>query len=228
VSDRDESAEAPEDDPLWDTFEASFPLEAFAEVAQAVDLPEDPETLAWLRDLLLPEFRFFVESCPGEEFSHEERITRLEGLRDAAVTLDRSLGPGETLLRFPRRVWDSDLITDQFIDTLRILALEAGKQIQRLRSSRGQEGRRRKDAARQLGKDLLRVCQTIMRQRARDVDCDCFYRFAQAACGCLRASMRHLDRHLFQSPRQLRVEIREIWSSRVNKQNEKPLPRQNQ
>jgi hypothetical protein len=223
------SDEAPSSEPSRDdiadleAFEARFPPGAFTVVAQALDLPEDLETLVWLRNLLVPEFRFFVESCPGEWFSRDERIARLEALRGAAVTLDRALGPGGVKFDLPRRFWGSDLITDRFIDTLRVLAREVNNQIQRLRASPGRRGRPRKDAARQLGKDLIRVYEKIMGKRAKDLNFGRFYRFAAAASRCLRDSVPEVDGEFHLSQSTLRESLREIWKSVANKQNEKPV-----
>jgi hypothetical protein len=144
-------------------FEAQFKPEDFAGVAQALRLPEEPETLCCLRNLLLPEFRLLVESCSGAKATREEKISRLEKLRGEATALEALLGPGGTQSGLSRRFWGSNLITDQFTETLRVLALEAGRQIQRLRSSPGKRGRRRKDAARQLGKDLIRVYEKLFK-----------------------------------------------------------------
>ena len=195
-----------------------------AGVAQSLGLLPEPESLACVRDLLLPEFRFFVASCPGETLSREERIAQLEELRDAAATLDASLGPGGTRSGLSRRVWGSNLISDQFTDTLRVLAVEADRQIHRLRSSPGEGGRPRKDAARQLGKDLIRVYEKRMEKRAKDLNFERFYRFAAAAYCCLRAGVPAVDGETPGTPRALRDGLREIWKSVVNKQNEKPLP----
>jgi hypothetical protein len=225
MSDQDADDEAARDEMAdLEAVEDKFKPEDFAEVAEALDLPAQPEILAWLRDLLLPEFRFFIESCPGEGFSRDEQIARLDELRVAAITLDRSLRPGGTIMHLSRRFWGSDLITDQFIDTLRVLAVEAGKQIQRLRSSRGQEGRPRKDAARQLGRDLIRVYEKIITKRDKDLNFGRFYRFAATAFRCLRVSVPAVGGEFPVSQRALRDSLREIWNSASNKQNEKPLP----
>jgi hypothetical protein len=225
MSDQDAGDEAARDEiAALEAFEAQFKPDDFAEVAQALGLAPEPETLVWLRDLLLPEFRFFVGSGLADKPSREERIDRLEKLHDAAATLDALLGPGGARSGLSRRFWGSNLITDQFTDTLRILALEAEKQIQRLRSSPGQGGRPRKDAARQLGKDLIRVYQKIMRKRAKDLNFESFYDFGAAAAHCLRATVPGVDAEIPRSPRALREDLQEIWKSVANKQNEKPLP----
>jgi hypothetical protein len=193
-------------------------------MAKALHLPEEPETLCWLRSLLLPEFRSFVEDCSGQKVSREERIAGLEKLHDAAAALDVLLGPGGTRSGLPRRFWGSNLITDQFTDTLRVLAREADKQIQRVRSSPGQGGRPRKDAARQLGKDLIRVYEKMMGKKAKDLNFERFHQFAAAAYRCLRVSVPGVDGEIPPSPRALRDGLREIWKTVASKQNEKLLP----
>jgi hypothetical protein len=207
-----------------EAFEAQFKPDDFVGVAHALGLPPDPETLAWLRDLLLPEFRFFVESCSGEKLSREERIDRAEKLRDTAVALAALLGPGGARSGLSRRFWGSNLITDQFTDTLRVLAVEAERQIERLRASRGIGGRPPKEAFRQLSADLVRVYEKITREGVKDLNFDRFYRFAVAACRCLRAVVPAVNGEIPRSPRALREGLREIWKSVANKQNEKPLP----
>src|SRR5262249_47078986 len=92
-----------------EAFEAKFKPDDFTWVAHALRLPEEPETLSWLREMLLPEFRFFVESCSGRKVSREEKIDRLGKLRNAAATLDILLGPGGTRSGLPRRLWGSNL-----------------------------------------------------------------------------------------------------------------------
>jgi hypothetical protein len=223
VSDQDGGEEAPCDDPLWDAFEARFSPEAFAGVAQALGLPGGPETLSWLRGLLLPEFQHFVETCPGQKVSREERIHRLAKLGEAAANLDTLLGPGGARSGLPRRFWGSDLITDQFTDTLRILAVEADRQIHRLRSSPGRGGRPRRDAARQLGKDLIRVYEKITGERAKDLNFERFRRFAAAAYRCLRVSVPAAETELPPSSRGLHDLLQSIWKLVLHKQSEKPL-----
>jgi len=223
VSDQDGGEEASWDDPLRDAFEARFPPEAFAGVAQALGLPEEAETLSWLRELLLPAFRFFVESSPGQRVSREERIDRLEKLRDAATGLDTSLGPGGSRSGLSRRFLGSKLITDQFADTLLTLAREADIQIQRLRSSRGQGGRPRKDAARQLGQDLIGVYEKMTGKKAKDLNYEKFHRFAAEAYRCLRAGVPAVEKGLPSPARGLHDLLQPIWKLVVNKQSEKPL-----
>ena len=206
-------------------FEAKFKPEDFAGVAQTLCLTDDPETLCCLRSLLLPEFRFFIESCSGAKATREEQVSRLEKLRDTATELDGLLGPGGSRSGLPRRFWGSNLITDQFTETLRVLALEAGRQIQRLRSSPpGRAGRPRNEAFRQLGTDLIRVFETITRRKAEDLHFDRFHLFAAAACLSLRVSVPSVNADLPRSPRGVREGFREIWKSITNKQNEKLLP----
>jgi hypothetical protein len=203
-----------------EAFEAKFKPEDFVDVGHALRLTEEPETLSWLRELLLPEFRYFVESCSGRKVSREEKIDRLGKLRNAAATLDVLLGPGGTQSGLPRRLWGSNLITDQFTDTLRVLSLEADQQVRRLRASTRRGGRPRKDAVRQLGEDLIRVYEKIKGGEAKDLDLKGFHRFAAAAFRCLRVSMPGYDGGFPPSPRALRDVLGKIWN---HKKNEKPI-----
>jgi hypothetical protein len=224
MSDQDADDEAAHDEIAdLEAVEDKFKPEDFAEVAEALDLPAKPEILAWLRDLLLPEFRFFIESCPGEELSRDERIDRARKLRDTARALDTLLGPGGARSGLSWRFWG--LITDQFTDTLRGLAHQADRQIQRLRSSPpGQAGRPPKGAFRQLGAGLIRIFEKMTRKRAKDLDFDEFGRFAAAACHCLRVRVPEADRAFPVSPRALRDGLLKTWNSVVKTQSEKPLP----
>jgi hypothetical protein len=217
MSDQDAGDEASRDEIVdLEAFEAQFKQDDFAGVAEALGLPPDPETLAWLRSLLLPEFRFFVATCPGEKVSREERIDRAKKLRDAAATLDNLLGPGGARSGLPRRFWASGVMTDQFRDTLRVLAREADAQVQRLRSSPpGQGGRPPKSAARQLGVDLIRVFEKLTQKRAKDLEFNEFYRFAAAAFQCLAVSVPGTN-SAFPALSALPAALRESWTS-VNK-----------
>jgi hypothetical protein len=124
-----------------EAFEAQFKPDDFVGVARPLTYP-GTRNPGMAPGPLLPEFRFFVESCLAEKLSPKERIDRAEKLRDAAAALDALLGPGGARSGLSRRFWGSNLITDQFTDTLRILAHEVDSQIQRLRSSsRGRAGR---------------------------------------------------------------------------------------
>jgi hypothetical protein len=218
MSDQDAGDEASRDQiAALEAFEAKFKPEDFAGVAQALRLPEEPETLSWLRNLLLPDFRLFVECSAGKKATREEQISRLEKLRDTATGLEALLRPGGTRSGLPRRLWGSNLISDQFTQTLGVLALEAERQIQRLRSSpRGRAGRPRKEAFRQLGADLIRTFEKITQRKARDLHFDNFCLFADAACRSLRAAVPAADADLPQSVRGLRESMLETWKSVVN------------
>jgi hypothetical protein len=208
------------DDPLGDAFEEDFQPEKFARVAQALDVPEDLETLVWLRDLLLPSIRLLGEGRPAPKLSHKKRIGRLKKLREAAVTLEALLGPGGSKSGLPWRMWGSKLLTDQFTGTLRVLALEADKQIQR----RGQGGAPPKDEARQLGEDLIGVYEKLMRKRAEDLDFGRFNRFAAAVFSCMRSCAPTIGRKIPPTPRTLRDMLREVWELEVDPKDEKTLP----
>jgi hypothetical protein len=222
VPDQDAGEDAPSCDPLGDAIEALFPLAAFAGVAQVLDLPEDPKILAWLRSWLLPEFRCFLGSGSGKRLSREEKIERAEKLHDAAVALDALLGPGGVWSWLPLEFWDSNLETDQFTDTLRIFAREVETQIQRLRCSQGQGGRPRKDDARQLGADLIRVFATISRKRPKDLDFKKFKRFAGAVFRCLRTRVPAVAGQIPATPRALHDMLKDVWKFEVDQENEKP------
>jgi hypothetical protein len=175
-----------------EAFEARFPPEVFAGVAEALRLPPEPETLSWLRCLLLPEFRFFVALCPGEKLSRDERIARLEKLRDAATALLASLRPARSLL--PRKYLGPELLSDQFRATVRSLADETARQLQRQHSSRGPAGRPAKSAFRQLTADLARVYKCVTGKDATRPDWKGgskyggkFYEFVAAVEQCLRS-----------------------------------------
>jgi hypothetical protein len=200
-----------------EAFEAKFKPENFAGGAHTLCLTDDPETLCCLRSLLLPEFRFFIESCSGAKATREEQVSRLERLRNTATELDGLLGPGGSQSGLPRRLWGSNLISDQFTQTLGVLALEAERQIQRLRSSpQGRAGRPRKETFRQLGADLIRTFEKITRRKAKDLHFDDFYLFAAAACRSLRVAVPAVEAHLPQSVRALRESLLETWKSVVN------------
>jgi hypothetical protein len=218
MSDQDAGDEAFQDQiTALEDFEAKFKPADFAGVAQVLRLTDDLGTLSWFRELLLPDFRLFVESCSGVKTAKEERVSQLEKLRDTAAALNALLGPGGTQSGLSRRFWGSNLISDQFTDTLRVLALEAGRQIQRLRSSPpGRAGRPRNEAFRQLGADLIRTFEKITQREAKDLHFDNFYVFAAAACRSLRVAVSAVEAHLPQSVRALRESLLETWKSVVN------------
>jgi hypothetical protein len=74
-----------------EAFEARFPPETFARIAEAMGLPPEPEILLGLRRSLLETFYFFYAISSGESLSREERISGLTELRDAARSLSKSL-----------------------------------------------------------------------------------------------------------------------------------------
>jgi hypothetical protein len=80
----------------------------------------EPESLSCLRRRLLPEFRFFLASCPGERLSRDDRIIRLQRLHNAATALPRSLPPVSSLP--PRKYLGHELLNDQLGATIGSLA----------------------------------------------------------------------------------------------------------
>jgi hypothetical protein len=192
-------------------FKARFPPEAFEGVAEALGLLPEPKNLSVLRDWLLPELYFFFVSCPGEESTRKERIRHLEDLQNAATTLLASIGPGGALFYMPRKYLGPELLSDQFRATLRSLADDAAAQIRRSRASRGQPGRPRLEAFRQLGEDLIRVYRTIGAKTAVASEWDDFYRFAVAACRCLESCMPAVVADFPKSQRAMRDNLREVW-----------------
>jgi hypothetical protein len=204
-----------------EAFEAQFAPADFAGVAEALRLPPEPETLSWLRRLLLPEFRFFVELCPGEKLSRDERVARLEKLRDAGTALLASLGPARSLL--PRKYLGPELLSDQFRATVRSLTDDAAMQIRRLRASRDQAGRPRLEAFRQLGEDLTLAYRMIEAKTEVALDWGDFYRFAVAACRCLKTCVPAVVADFPKSPRAMRDNLREVWNTKYSL-NEKSLP----
>src|SRR5262252_4129341 len=111
MSDKDAANEADRDQiAALEDFEAKFKSEDFADVAHVLGLSgEEPETLLCLREHLVPEFRFFVESCSGPRLSREDRIERLGNLRRAAAALSNSLAGGGAIADLPRS-WFSELV----------------------------------------------------------------------------------------------------------------------
>ena len=196
-----------------EAFEARFPLKVFEAVAEALGIAEDPDAQACLRCCLLPEFRFFIANCSGEKLTREERVKRLNALRDAATALQVSLGPRGARLFLPRKFLGPELVSDQFRATIRSLVDEAEAQLRRLRSSRNKGGRPPKEAIRLLGKDLIRVFRKV--KEADELDWDSFYRFASAACGCLRSRVPGVNCEFPKSRRALRETLRGVWNSEV-------------
>lgn len=176
-------------------FEERFSPEAFAVVAEALGLPTEAEILAGVRRLLLDKFYFFFMSIEGMGFSRDQRVKRLEDLRDAAASLLRSVrqhgGFWEPRLVLDKAVWDEKVGT-----TVRRLVEGADVQILKLLSSRGRGGRPPKDQFRQLAADLVRVYERITNSEAKRPDWiggskygGNFYKFAVAAERCLRANI---------------------------------------
>jgi hypothetical protein len=218
MSDEDADEEAFREE--MSAFEARFRLEAFAGVAEALGLGSELETLSWLRRLFLPEFRFFVESCPAENLPREERIARLEKLRDAASAVQSSLGPGGARTLLPRRYFSPEVVSDQFRATLRALAGAADTQIQRLHSSRGRGGRPRKDAFWELSADLVGVYETLTGKKAKEPQWKGgskyggdFYEFVVAVEHCLRTCLPEVRDDLPVTSSALGDGLRRHWTS---------------
>jgi hypothetical protein len=205
-------------------FEAQFPLEAFSEVAGALRVDPEPETLSTLRLLLLPEFYFFFVTCPGGESSREERIRQLEKLRDTATDLLKYARITGGLSRTLREAAVGAARDDQFKATVQRLADEADEKILRLRSSRGRAGRPPKNSFRQLSADLIRVYENLTGQEAQEPDWQSFSVFAAAAGRCLRTYLPGVQKELPGSPSAFRDTVREVWASRGKAETEKFLP----
>jgi hypothetical protein len=197
-----------------EAFEAPIPAGRFCRVAYALGLLIEPESLSCLRRRLLPEFRFFLPSCPGERLSRDDRIIRLQRLHNAATALPRLLPPVSSLL--PRKYLGHELLNDQFGATIGSLADDAALQIQRLRASRDQAGRPRLEAFRQLGEDLIRVYRTIGAKKAVALEWDGFCRLAVVACRCLESRVPAVVADFPESPRAMRDNLQEVWNQKYS------------
>jgi hypothetical protein len=216
-------------------FEAQFPLEAFAGVAEALRVAPEPEALSTLRLWLLPEFYFFFVTCPGGEPSRDERIGQLEKLRDAATALLKYARITGGLTRTLREAAAGTTRDDQFKATVQRLAGEADEKIQRLRSSRGRAGRPRKDAFRQLAADLVRVYEKMIGEEAREPQWKGgsryggdFYEFLVAVERCLRTSLPEVRDELPVSSGAIGDGLRRHWASIREMAGEKSLPSKTQ
>jgi hypothetical protein len=204
-----------------EAFEARFPSEAFAGVAEALGWHPEPEILAALRNRLLPAFYYFFESTVGTALSRDEIVGQLRDLRDAAVSLLRSIRLSHGLIELGSVV-DNAALDEKFEPAVHRLVEDAEARIAKLLAARGRGGRPPKDRFRQLAADLVREYERLTNREATSPDWTGgskfdgkFYEFAVAAERCFRAkvSEREVLKELPATPAALGDALRKHWSS---------------
>jgi hypothetical protein len=204
-----------------EAFEARFPPEGFAGVAEALGWHPDQETLAAIRTRLLPGFYFFFVSTEGTVPSRDDRVKRLSEVRDAAAALLSLVRRYGGLIDFwsvlDLAAWDEKSRT-----TVERLIEGADAEIRKLLSSRGRGGRPPKDQFRQLAADLVRAYERLTNSEATKPEWSGgskfdgkFYEFAVAAERCFRVkvSEREVLKELPATSAALGDGLRKHWPS---------------
>jgi hypothetical protein len=188
-----------------EAFEAHFPPEAFTGIAKALKLRPTPENLSRLRDRLLPDFYFCLDTRHRyKEPTRKELIKLLNKLSNAASTLHSAVTSAHYIVclshAFDTRDEGAVGVTDHFIATLECLAKTAAGLVEKPDFGKSRRGRpSTNEPFRQLTPALIRINEGLMKEPAGHPNWlpdsgtygrkGSFYPFALAVWHCLQGNL---------------------------------------